>query len=169
MRLAYLGCLIQFSSLLGLARARDIVQKATNQSTVAKPYFAKISSLMGLAHISLLTRPWRAPRQRRPRTLFSGLDFVACCRQNPRTSGPAVKTAPSDTERPGSNPSLWKRAAFSRAMFVRACFARGTGTRRQRLFQGARNVQVRRKCDSDIGYMNEMYHLHGSNEAHQSR
>ena len=35
--------LAQFPYLLGLVRARDIVQKATNQSTVAKPYFAKIS------------------------------------------------------------------------------------------------------------------------------
>ena len=49
MGLAYLSCSAQFPYLLGLARARNNVQKATKQATVAKPYFAKIGVFNGLA------------------------------------------------------------------------------------------------------------------------
>ena len=47
MGLACLSCSVQFPCLVGLARARDNINKAANQSTVVKPYFAEIGSFHG--------------------------------------------------------------------------------------------------------------------------
>ena len=55
MGLACLSCSVQFPCLVGLARARDNINKAANQSTVVKPYFAEIGSFHGACLFELLS------------------------------------------------------------------------------------------------------------------
>ena len=52
MGLACLSCSAQFPDLVGLARARDNINNAANQSAVVKPHFSKIGLLVGLAYLS---------------------------------------------------------------------------------------------------------------------
>ena len=55
MGLAYLSCSAQFPDLVGLARARDNINKAANQSRVVKPYFAKIGFFHGACLFELFS------------------------------------------------------------------------------------------------------------------
>ena len=55
MGLAYLSCSAQFPCLVGLARARDNINKAANQSTAVKPYFAEIGLFHGACLFELLS------------------------------------------------------------------------------------------------------------------
>ena len=55
MGLAYLSCSAQFPCLVGLARARDNINKAANQSTVLKPYFAEVGLFHGACLFQLLS------------------------------------------------------------------------------------------------------------------
>ena len=55
MGLVYWSCSAQCPSVLGLARARDNVQKAPNQSTIVKPYLAKILFFDGACLLELLS------------------------------------------------------------------------------------------------------------------
>ena len=55
MGLAYLSCSAQFPDLVGLARAQNNINKAANQSTVLKPYFAEIGLFHGACLFELFS------------------------------------------------------------------------------------------------------------------
>ena len=55
MGLAYLSCSAQFPDLVGLARDEDSINKAAHQSTVVKPYFAKIGLFYGACLFELFS------------------------------------------------------------------------------------------------------------------
>ena len=55
MGLAYLSCSAQFPYLVGLARARDNINKGGKPTTVVKPYFAEIGLFHGACLLELLS------------------------------------------------------------------------------------------------------------------
>ena len=81
-----------FSYLTGLDRARDNIKKVANQSTVVKPYLAKILFFDGaclfelLITVSFLTGARRKPNHSRE-TCLTGLAHLSCAAQFPGVLG----------------------------------------------------------------------------------
>ena len=141
---AFLNCSSQFPCLLGLGKPGKRVQEAPSQPAVAKPHLAKIGFFDGAAFLSCSSqfpcllelgkpgkRVQKAPNHStilKPNVANSCL--LSALREPPRErpSGPAVRNAPSEAERPGSNPQPWQASRLSSNVLVCVSCARGEKT-----------------------------------------